>query len=95
LRAAADLERMGLTLKLTTGDKLVVKGLSLLSAEQQEHALAVAKKHKPAILEELRQRETTRQHHEWVAIACYCRFDNCTMLGDRKPMECRWSGEAQ
>ena len=31
---------------------------------------------------------------QWVAIACACRFDNCTMIG-RQPLECYWSGVIQ
>ena len=37
--------------------------------------------------------KSTRKAPEWVAVACACRFNNCTMLGDRKPLECQWRGE--
>ena len=29
---------------------------------------------------------------EWIAMYCTCRFPSCTMLGDRRPLECFWNG---
>jgi hypothetical protein len=39
---------------------------------------------------ERKKTEPTRKH---VALVCSCRFNDCTMLGDRKPLECHWNVE--
>lgn len=98
MNPATYLESMGITLGLATEGKLTLEGLKRLPIEQRNHALAVAKEFKPFILEELGRRESSLEsptRSEWEAVACGCRFDNCTMWGDRKPLACQWRGRVQ
>ena len=96
-----DLEDMGLTLGITTGGKLVMEGLQQLNSEQREYALSFTREFKTVIMAELRRRtdgcpaktdKPTRTGQEWIAAICCCKFDNCTMLGNRRPLECFWNG---
>jgi len=98
---AINLEDMGLTLGITPDGKLTLEGLQQLNSEQREYALSFAREFKTVIMAELRRRElavmddcpekkTAKQ--EWIAIACCCRFNDCTMWNGRRPLECFWNG---
>jgi len=100
MNPAINLEDMGLILGITIGGKLALEGLQRLNPEQRDYALSLAKEFKPVILDELRSRtdapcpeQKKAARTGWVAAICSCSFPTCTMLGNRKPLECRWNGK--
>ncbi|MDL2317073.1 hypothetical protein LJC59_08385 [Desulfovibrio sp. OttesenSCG-928-A18] len=56
MNAVRQLENMGLSLILDQGNWFILGGLKSLPVESRRQAVAFAKEHKPAILEELRKR---------------------------------------
>ena len=41
------------------------------------------------------EKKKIKSARQWVAIACACKFNNCTMLGERKPLACFWAGASE
>jgi len=76
--------------------------LATLATDERETGVMVAKVATVAVANPKNQKtqfpafcrkQSTRP--EWIALVCACRFNNCTMLGHRKPLECHWSEEVQ
>jgi hypothetical protein len=89
MKAVEELNSLGVTARLSGVDSLTLDGLKDLMPEQRAEALTLAKKHKAAILDELRG-ETVHQYEPTALELDYARslLVDCPKTGARQ--HCWW-----